>query len=373
MTIRKPSTEHSPMSAFDEYPIHQIGQPVRVVATTDARAYERYWFTAHDLNGEFFLAMGIGFYPNLGTADCYAVLSEGTTHTHVRAHKTLDEDRSTMEIGPFRFQMVKPFEEWHLTLASNDHGMEVDIRWFDAKRAVFNSIDRSNISGRLPTYTAGYETFGEIEGTIRVGDRTLILNRERTRGSRDHHWGIRNGVGGPALSDPVPAHTYVGQWTEFSDFGIWFQRLLLNKGDPRPGAIRIVKQERKLRFDPVTHHLTGGIIYNYLGDGSVKEVHYEQIPNRVVYLRFGMYTGADGRGEPQTGLYHGSYAGEEVLVGGGTHDISDPNVRIEIGGFENHLMRATCDGEETIGVLEVLNPLAWEYCRDGVNGFALAD
>ena len=35
-------TEHSPLNSMDEYPIHQYPEPLRVIYTSDARAYERH-------------------------------------------------------------------------------------------------------------------------------------------------------------------------------------------------------------------------------------------------------------------------------------------------------------------------------------------
>src|SRR5688500_20036626 len=46
------SAEHSPMSGIDEYLIHNYPHPVRVMWTSDPRAYERLWFTAQDKVGE---------------------------------------------------------------------------------------------------------------------------------------------------------------------------------------------------------------------------------------------------------------------------------------------------------------------------------
>ncbi len=76
-------SEHSPMSGFDEYPIHQIPEPLRILGTSDPRAYERYWFTTADAAQDVLLVVGFGFYPNLGTADAFAILG-ARGHPHHR-------------------------------------------------------------------------------------------------------------------------------------------------------------------------------------------------------------------------------------------------------------------------------------------------
>jgi hypothetical protein len=124
-----------------------------------------------------------------------------------------------------------------------------------------------------------------------------------------------------------------------------------------------------LRFDPDTHHLTGGIVRNTLETGEVKEIHYQQIGSHVAYLRCAGYSGPEG-GSPDDGFYHGMYVGEEV-VSGRTDDITDPAVRVHLAGFDDHFCVASCDGETTVGVLECMNPVLYEMCRDELPGYSL--
>src|ERR1019366_3945708 len=113
------ASEHSPLSGFDEYPIHQIPEPLRIVSTSDPRAYERYWFTAADAAQDLLLVVGFGFYPNLGTADAFAILVHADRHTTVRAHRALGDDRSIIGTGPLRGEIIEPFREWRLTVGDN--------------------------------------------------------------------------------------------------------------------------------------------------------------------------------------------------------------------------------------------------------------
>jgi hypothetical protein len=48
-------------------------------------------------------------------------------------------------------------------------------------------------------------------------------------------------------------------------------------------------------------------------------------------------------------------------------------VRKRIAGFDDHLVLAACDGEQTIGLLECSNPVLYEMCRDRVPGFGLLE
>ena len=84
--------------------------------TPDAQAYERVWFTCQDKVGEVLVVVGLAFYPNLGTAEAFAIVNVHGQHATVRAHRSLGNDRMDMELGPFRFEVVEPFRQWRLQL-----------------------------------------------------------------------------------------------------------------------------------------------------------------------------------------------------------------------------------------------------------------
>lgn len=371
--IKKRESEHSPLSAWDEFPVHQTTAPLRVVDTTDPRAYERYWFSVQDRGGAFILQTGIGFYPNLGIVDAYAAWNYGNLHTTVRAHRYLNDARQHIECGPFIFEVVEPFREWRLRLKECGQGMLFDIRFLDTKRAVFHTVSAgaaSNITGRLNLRSCGYETFGVAEGNLTLDGQTFKMDKLSTCGSRDHHWGERNGVGGTGFLQDWTRKTHFGQWVEFKDWALWGERCLFNFGDPRH-PVAVMSSDRELEFDPLTDHFIGGKVTNRLANGQTKVIHYEQIDDKVIYLRTGLYMGADFLGSPDGNLFHGSDVGESV-VDRVTYDLRDPKTRIRIGGFEDHLVRATCDGEETIGLIEVMNPVPFEWATQGKRGYRLA-
>ena len=89
--------------------------PVRVMWTPDAQADERVWFTCQDKVGELLVVIGLAFYPNLGTAEAYAIVNVRGGHTTVRAHKECPTDRMDMSLGPFHFEVLEPFRKWRLS------------------------------------------------------------------------------------------------------------------------------------------------------------------------------------------------------------------------------------------------------------------
>ena len=89
----------------DDFPIHQVAEPIRHVGTSDRNFYDRYYFNAHNCSGDLFLVLGLGLYPNLGTQDAFAVVRRGEKHRVVRSSRVLD-DRMDLTTGPLRVEVV---------------------------------------------------------------------------------------------------------------------------------------------------------------------------------------------------------------------------------------------------------------------------
>jgi hypothetical protein len=357
------SAEHAPMSAISELPVHEWSErDMLMESTSDPRAYERYWFTCQDRTGDLLLVTGFALYPNLGTFEAFSIVNLRGQHTTVRAHRRLTSNRMDMHAGPIDFELVEAFKDWHITLDANDYGIEYDLHWYDTKRAV-----------RQPAFLGGYETFGQVAGIVRVGGEEFTITRDAYSGSRDHHWGVRDGVGGRGHSvrqDGISTAPS-GQWVEFGDWSVWLNRVLYNLGDARRGTGRIVKQENRLQFDPETHLFTGGIVANTLESGEVKELHFRRLGSQIGFLRCGMYGGREG-GTPVGDIWHGVYVGDDV-VSGETYDVTQSAVQIELAGGANHHCEVTCDGETTTGLFETHDPMTWEFCRDGAPGYSLLE
>jgi len=362
-------SEFAPLSYLDELPIHQANTPLRLMHTTDPRAFERYWFTAQDDAGKFLLVTGIGVYPNLGTVDAYALICIDGKQTTVRAHRAMNQHRADLSAGPLRFELIEAFRDWHLTLADNAQDFSFDLHWRDTKRAQFARFPEMAappgvIDFRLLHDWCGYEAFGRISGTVRYKGQTIDINGTTTRGSRDHHWGTRDGNGHISIGESKPFRSYrgepvgfshVGQWVEFKDWSLWGNRVLFNIGDKNnPRSVLAETVDYKLRFDPVTKHLIGGVIVNKLPNGELREVHYEPIGHQCAYLRTGGYSGCNGLGTPEGNIHHGESVGE--LIAGETYDITNPDVCMRLEGFEDRLVRATCNGETAVGIIESRNP-----------------
>ena len=207
------SGEHAPLSGLDEFLIHNSPFPVRVMWSPDAQAYERVWFTCQDKVGDMLAVIGLAFYPNLGTAEAFAIVNVRGRHRTVRAHRALGHDRMDMELGPFRFEVVEPFRQWRLRLDPNELGLSFDLAWFDTKRPIFRQLGAGMIvGGRAVSPVAGYDGFGRQEGWVEAGGERFAVNRHDHLAPRSPLGDPRRGRGaGPVHGHAAPAQRRMGR------------------------------------------------------------------------------------------------------------------------------------------------------------------
>jgi hypothetical protein len=192
------------LSPLDDYPIHQVAEPVRRVGTSDRNFYDRYYFNclpvgdAHDPDDPVFLVMGMGQYPNLGTTDAFAVVVHGGVHRVVRASRALGLDRMDTTVGPFSIEVVEGLQKLRFRLddATTDTGdpttLALDLTWDGAQHPIEEPrhTDRDAV-GRVFLDACRLAQMGGWTGSLRVGDRTWDITPDRWWGSRDRSWGIR--------------------------------------------------------------------------------------------------------------------------------------------------------------------------------------
>ena len=78
------------LGPMDEFPVHQIPQPIAWPGSSDRNFYDRSYFNAHDRTGDIFLITGIGYYPNLGVKDAFVLVRRGDAQTAVHLSDAID-------------------------------------------------------------------------------------------------------------------------------------------------------------------------------------------------------------------------------------------------------------------------------------------
>jgi hypothetical protein len=364
--------EQFPLSPADDHLIHQTPDPIRVAWSSDHRVYERYWTVVHDDVGDVIIATGGSFYPNLDTAEAYAIVNYRGRHASVRAFRRLGADRMDLHVGPIRPTIVSGMRLWRYVLEDNQWGISFDLLFEDTHRQVYRepggSVGAGMPRGRRSDVTTGFEGFGVVDGWVKVEDEVIELVRTSCRGTRDRHWGIGRNVGGPSLQPPGVVSPNVrsgNNFVVFDDFAIWHDRVLYRFGDQRPAFGRIVNIDRRLRFEPETDIFVEGVIDYVFDTGEVKQLHYERLGYQTAYMRCGMYGGT-----PDKGIHQGQYVGDDV-VEGDTHDVTKPEARLALTGLNEHQCRVTCEGETVTGVFQPVDPAAHAACVAGEPGWSL--
>ncbi len=121
------------LTPMDDYPVHQIAEPIRQVATSDRNFYDRYYFNCYPTESpDVFLIVGLGQYPNLGVMDAFAVLRRGDDHIVARMSKALGADRTDTTVGPLRIEVLEGLQKLRVVLEpGSEYDLSFDIT-FDA-------------------------------------------------------------------------------------------------------------------------------------------------------------------------------------------------------------------------------------------------
>lgn len=364
-------TEQYPLSPLDDHLIHQTPDPIRVAATTDPRFFERHWNIFHDQKGDLLVATGGSFYPNLDTAEAYAIVTYKGVQRSVRAFRRIGANRGSIHVGPIQPTIVTGLREWRHVLAASENGIAYDLTWQDTHRqmyrAAYGSIESGSPSGGQRHVTAGFESFGRVGGWIEFEGARIELSPDEGRGTRDRHWGIGRGVGGPrfqADGRPPKAGWIGGVWIAFSKFAIWGPIVLYRFGDARKRYGKVRKVERRLQFEPDTQVFAKGEIDFTLDSGEVKRVRFEKLGQQTAYMKCGLYGGS-----PDGSIWQGDPV-DDGMIQSDRYDLHDPAVRIALRGLDEHHCRITCDGEVSTGILQPLEPDAYLACKRGENGWS---
>ena len=364
--------EQFPLSPLDDHLIHQTPDPIRTAYTTDPRFFERHWNVFHDQQGELLIATGGSFYPNLDTAEAFAIVTHKGVQRAVRAFRRIGANRGNIHVGPVQPTIVAGLREWRHVLADNDQAIRYDLHWQDTHRqmyrAAYGSLENGTPAGGQRHVTAGFESFGRVGGWVEIDGTRIELSPDEGRGTRDRHWGIGRGVGGPRYQpdgQPPKAGWIGGVWFALADFAIWGGIVLYRYGDARRRHGKVLKVERRLRFEDDTRIFREGEIDFTLDSGAVKRVRFERIGQQTAYMTCGLYGGS-----PDKRIWQGDYVGD-AHVETDRYDLWLPENRIHLRGLDEHHCRVTCDGEESTGILQPLEPDAYAACLRGDPGWRL--
>ncbi len=341
------------ISAWDDFPVHQTSEPVRHAATSDRNFYDRYYFNLHGSSDELFLVMGMGFYPNLGTQDAFAVVRRGAHHRVVRASRELG-DRSDLSVGPFRIEVIEPLRKLRFVLEPSEHAISFDVTWEGAIPAWQEPRHFVRRNGRVLFDTSRFAQTGTYAGTLTVAGEKIAITRDRWWGTRDRSWGVRP-VGEPEHPGIRQGdHAMSGMWNyfpmQFADHSILYicqetgggarelEEAVRVWNDPARPADHLGRPEWRHEFVSGTRLLRGSTISFPRAPGGGFDVKCTPLLPCMVSIGTGYGLDADWR--------HGMYQGK-LLVQGlerkheevaplGQYGVVDQVARFEYGGRVGH-------------------------------------
>jgi hypothetical protein len=347
------------LSPLDDYPVHQVAQPIRYPATSDRNFYDRYYFNCHAGTDELMLIIGMGQYPNLGVTDAFALARHGDTHRVVRASRELGADRMDTSVGPFKVEVIEGLRRLRVVLEPNEHDLDFDLTWDAVIPAQSEPRHFIRQQERVTFDSMRLAQTGRWSGYIRSGGEEFAVTPERWQGSRDRSWGVRP-VGEsepPGIQTRNSAQFY---WMyapmQFDEFSI----LTIVQEDAAGArvleeAVRIWPEhasrapqqlgrpEYRPRYLPSTRQVEVATIAFSPPGGEPFEVTVR--PVLPVSLMVGTGYGL----EPD--WKHGMYQGTELVVQGVCYDLSKPEDKARMWGMIDSVatFESTEKGHKVIG------------------------
>ena len=127
------------ITGLDEYPIHQLPQPMADVGSSDRNFYDRWYFNAHDRTGDIFADLRRRLLPEpRAPRTPSSSIRRGDEQTAVHLSDAMDHDRLNPHIGSFRIEVSKPLEEVRVVLEETE-GIAMDLHW----RGLFPAIQEA--------------------------------------------------------------------------------------------------------------------------------------------------------------------------------------------------------------------------------------
>ena len=354
------------LSPLDDYPIHQVAEPIRRVGTSDRNFYDRYYFNCLPLDPDegLFLIMGMGQYPNLGVADAFAVVVHDGVHRVVRSSRALGLDRMDTTVGPFSVAVIQGLQELRFRLdatetdTGEDTTLAFDLTWTGAQHPIEEPPHRvRDAVGRIYLDACRLAQMGGWSGSITVGDRTWEVTPDAWWGSRDRSWGIRPSGESepPGITAHLPGSGF--NWlyapARFEDESVFVICQTNDDGSRvleeavrvwrRPdgeGIEHLGRPEYELTWDDDHRFVTHAVV-------RAGKLEMEARPLRPIHLGVGTGYGFDPEWR------NGRYAGD-LVVQERTWDLGTEEGRAAMWGIVDAAATFTMDGKAGHGLFEYM-------------------
>src|ERR1700738_5273390 len=161
----------------DEFPIHQVPQPISWPGSSDRNFYDRSYFNAHDRTGDIFLISGIGYYPNLGVKDAFVLVRRGDTQTAVHVSDGIDSDRLNQHVLGYRVEVSEPLHKLRIILEETE-GIAVDLTWNGLFDVIQEQRHVMRTGTRITLDAQRFAQVGSWSGVIAIDGEEIAVDPE---------------------------------------------------------------------------------------------------------------------------------------------------------------------------------------------------
>jgi hypothetical protein len=321
------------LTNLDDYPIHQIADVARHVASSDRNFYDRYYFNGFSLDGECMFVLGFGVYPNLGVSDAFILVLHEGQHRVVRASCELEGvDRLNPSVGPFTIDVLEPLSRLRVRCAPNEWGIEIDAVWTGQCAPVEEPRHYIREHGRVIFDTVRLAQTGRWTGSLTANGTTFDLTNDTWWGTRDRSWGVRpvgeNEPQGIRAKNPFSwywiytpiqfeDHTLLVMMQEQADGSrVLEEAIRVPRGGVQGDIEWLGTPRHALQYIPGSRRSTGGVITIDCADGSEIVITAEPMVTTHIGIGTGYGYDADWR--------HGMWQGPDTVVQGFHIDTNTP-------------------------------------------------
>jgi hypothetical protein len=324
------------LTNLDDCLLHQVPCTFSEAQTSDHRFYDRYYVGMYQPGGPLSLAITIGLYKNMNSADAGAALVRGDRQFNVRCARPLRPAVDEPRIAPLSWSVVRPLQELNFKLDPGDHELSFDLYWVaiapPMEEGAWFATRVPRVNGRITQDVVRYDQVGRVTGWIEHNGERLDV--ENWFGMRDHSWGVRWGIGGfEPFTGPTPLRlAQMTNWVVFATDEISGHVVrtedaagkttslsgLLHWLDGSRADLDIIDAHQELSFAASDRYYRSGRLEMRASDESLWVLEPEPTMHGTVVTGLGYYDGfLDRKG-------HGAY--REPLIEWDTYDLSKPNV-----------------------------------------------
>ena len=156
------------------------------MATSDRNAYDRTWFNGYAADGSYYFGIGMAVYPHRGILDCaFSVVQPDTRQHCFFGSRRAPKERTEMDVGPFRMEVIEPMKRVRVVLDDNASGVSCDLT-FSARTAAIQEARQTLWSGTRRVMDATrFDQFGRWSGVVRHPDGEFKVEEAMCHGTKD--------------------------------------------------------------------------------------------------------------------------------------------------------------------------------------------